>query len=97
LHTAIRRGEKFSAAMREQKQLFPPVMMQLVIVGEKSGRLTEVTGQIHEHMKNEVEKHTAAMLSTIEPLLTAILATVIGGILLAVYLPMFDMLSHQPH
>jgi type IV pilus assembly protein PilC len=96
LHAAIRRGEKFSVAMREQKQLFPAVMMQLVIVGEKSGRLTEVTKQIHLHMKTEVEKHTAAMLSTIEPLLTASLAIVIGGILLAVYLPMFDMLSHQP-
>ena len=53
-------------------------MNLLVIVGEKSGRLTEVTRQIHVHMKDDVEKHTAAMLATIEPLLTAVLATVIG-------------------
>jgi type II secretory pathway component PulF len=95
LHSAIRRGEKFSTAMQEQKKLFPPVMMQLVIVGEKSGKISSVTRQIHLHMKGEVEKHTAAMLATIEPLLTAFLAAVIGGILLAVYLPMFDMLSHR--
>jgi type IV pilus assembly protein PilC len=98
LHAAIRRGEKLSSAMSSsQDHLFPPVVRQLVIVGEKSGKLAEVTRQIHTHLKADVEKHTAIMLAAIEPLITALLASVIGTILLAVYLPMFDMLSNQPH
>lgn len=93
LHVALRGGEKFSTAMERKKDLFPPVVKQLVTVGEKTGRLTEVTLEIRKHLREDVEKKTTAMLATIEPVLTACLAIAIGGILLAIYLPMFDMIG----
>jgi len=93
LHGAIRRGEKFSVAMQREKDLFPPVVNQLVVVGEKTGQLPDITAEIREHLKEEVQTKTSAMLGTIEPILTSGLAFAIGGILLAVYLPMFDMIG----
>ncbi|HBE69823.1 MAG TPA: hypothetical protein DDW52_16885, partial [Planctomycetaceae bacterium] len=69
------------------------VVKQLVVVGERTGRLVEVTAEIRNHLREDVEKTTSAMLGSIEPILTAGLAVVIGGILLAVYLPMFDMIG----
>lgn len=93
LHGAIRRGEKFSVAMQREKDLFPPVVNQLVVVGEKTGQLPDITAEIKEHLKEEVQTTTSVMLGTIEPMLTSGLAIAIGGILLAVYLPMFDMIG----
>lgn len=94
LNSAIRRGERFSMAMERESDLFPPVVKQLVVVGERTGRLGEVTAEIRDHLRTEVEKSTSAMMGAIEPVLTAGLAFAIGGILLAVYLPMFDMIGN---
>lgn len=94
LHGAIRQGQRFSTAMEREEDLFPPVVKQLVVVGERTGKLAEITREIREHLRDDVEKKTAAALGAIEPVLTAGLAVVIGGILLAVYLPMFDMIGN---
>lgn len=93
LHVSLRGGEKFSKAIEREEDLFPPVVKQLVIVGERTGRLVEVTGEIRTHMRDDVQKMTTAILGAIEPILTAVLAVAIGGILLAIYLPMFDMIG----
>ncbi|MEO1526863.1 MAG: type II secretion system F family protein [Planctomycetota bacterium] len=93
LYSAVRRGERFSQSLHREGDLFPPVVNQLVIVGEQTGRLAEVTRQIRDHMKKEVEGKTSAMVGALEPLLTAVLAFAVGGILLAVYLPMFDLIG----
>lgn len=93
IHASVRRGERFSGAINKEQDVFPPVVKQLVVVGERTGRLAEVSRQIHQHLKQDVEKLTATMLASIEPILTIGLAIVIGGILLAVYLPMFDMIG----
>lgn len=93
LHVSLRGGEKFSTAIERENELFPPVVKQLVMVGEKTGRLVEVTEEIRNHLRDDVQKTTSAILGSIEPVLTAGLAVVIGGILLAIYLPMFDMIG----
>ena len=73
--------------------LFPPIVRQLVIVGERTGRLGPVTAQIRTHLRTDVERTTGALLGTIEPVLTVTLAAAIGAILMAVYLPMFDLIG----
>ncbi|QDT15824.1 type II secretion system F family protein [Alienimonas californiensis] len=95
LHAAVRRGERFSAALDVEGGLFPPIVRQLVIVGERTGRLGPVTAQIRTHLRSDVERTTAALLGTIEPVLTVTLAAAIGGILMAVYLPMFDLIGQM--
>ena len=93
LHEAVRRGERFSAAVTAEGDLFPPVVRQLVIIGERTGRLGPITAQIRTHLRDDVERYTAAVLGTVEPVLTVTLAAAIGGILMAVYLPMFDLIG----
>ncbi len=93
LHAAVRRGERFSFALDAEGGLFPPIVRQLVIVGERTGRLAPITAQIRTHLRTDVEKTTSALLGTVEPVLTVTLAAAIGGILMAVYLPMFDLIG----
>ncbi|MCA9125974.1 MAG: type II secretion system F family protein [Planctomycetales bacterium] len=94
LHNAIRQGQRFSTAMQKESRLFPPVVKQLVVIGERTGRLSEITREIRNHLRDDVQKNTTAVLGAIEPVLTASLAVLIGCILLAVYLPMFDMIGN---
>ncbi len=97
LHAAVLRGERFSKELERRSDIFPPVVLQLVVIGERTGSLAKTTRQIREHLQREVERYTAVMLGAIEPIMTFGLATVIGGILLAVYLPMFDMIGAMNH
>ncbi len=93
LHGAIMRGERLSTELERHGTLFPPVVNQLVVVGEKTGTLAAITVHIRSHLRREVERYTNVMVGSIEPIMTITLAFVIGGILLAIYLPMFDMIG----
>lgn len=97
LYTSVRCGERFSQTLEREEELFPAVVNQLVIVGERTGRLVPVTRQIRKHLRRDVENSTDAMVAAIEPILTITLATAVGGILLAVYLPMFDLIGKVNH
>ena len=93
LQNAIRRGEKFSRELERHGETFPPIVSQLVIVGEQSGTLTRATSHIRDHLQREIERKTNLFVGTIEPTLTISLAAAIAAILLAIYLPMFDMIN----
>ena len=93
LRDAVTRGERFSRELDKQGDLFPPVVSQLVIVGEKTGNLSKSTAFIREHLRREIERSTNIMVGTIEPILTIGMACMIGVILLSIYLPMFDMIG----
>ena len=93
LQAAVTRGERFGRELTQMGDLFPPVVGQLIAVGEKTGNLPKATSYIRGHLEEEVERQTNAMVGTIEPILTISLAAVIATILLAIYLPMFDMIG----
>jgi type IV pilus assembly protein PilC len=93
LQNAIRRGERFSREIERHGETFPPIVSQLVIVGEQTGTLTRATGNIRDYLHREVERKTNIFVGTIEPVLTISLAAAIAAILLAIYLPMFDMVN----
>jgi type IV pilus assembly protein PilC len=93
LQNAVRRGEKFSRELERHGDTFPPIVSQLVIVGEQTGTLTRATSHIREHLQREIERKTNIFVGTIEPTLTIGLAGAIAAILLAIYLPMFDMVN----
>lgn len=97
LHKAIIRGERFSRELLKRSHIFPPVVTQLVIIGERTGTLPKATQQIRTHLRREVERYTNLLTGAIEPVMTIGLAAAIGGILLAVYLPMFDMIGAMNH
>lgn len=93
MREAMMRGEKFSTELQRHDDLFPPVVNQLVVVGEQTGTLSRTTAHIRAHLRREVENYTNVMVGTIEPVMTIGLAAAIGIILLAIYLPMFDMIG----
>ena len=93
LQQAVERGERFSRELERHKDLFPPIVSQLVIVGESTGQLTKATLDICNHLRREIERKTNIMVGALEPILTISLAAAIAVILLAIYLPMFDMVN----
>lgn len=93
LQNAVRRGEKFSRELERNGDMFPPIVSQLVIVGEQTGTLTRATSHIRDHLQREIERKTNIFVATIEPTLTISLAAAIAAILMAIYLPMFDMVN----
>lgn len=93
LESAVRRGERFSREIDNLGELFPPVVGQLIVVGEKTGKLSQATAAIRAHLRRDIEQQTRLLVGVIEPVLTISLAAMIGVVLLAIYLPMFDMIG----
>jgi type II secretory pathway component PulF len=93
LMSAVERGERFSRELERLSDLFPPIVNQLVVVGESTGQLGRATDDICEHLRREIERKTSLMVGALEPILTISLAAAIALILLAIYLPMFDMVN----
>lgn len=93
LKAAVNRGERFSREIENLGDLFPPIVSQLVIVGEQTGNLAKATRHIRTHLGDEIERRANIFVGVIEPTLTAGMAVAVAVILLAIYLPMFDMIN----
>jgi type IV pilus assembly protein PilC len=93
LQSAVRRGERFSRELERHGDTFPPIVSQLVIVGEQTGKLASATAHICAHLQREIQRKTNLFVGALEPTLTIILASAVAMILLAIYLPMFDMIN----
>jgi type IV pilus assembly protein PilC len=93
LQRAVFAGERFSREMERHSELFPPIVSQLVIIGEQTGKLTRSTRHIRSHLQDEIEGKAEIFVGVIEPTLTMSLAAAVAVILLAIYLPMFDMIN----
>ncbi|MBK6909746.1 MAG: type II secretion system F family protein [bacterium] len=73
--------------------VFPAMVCQLIAVGEQTGRLAEMLEKIADFYDEEVDAAVAAMTSLIEPVVIVLMGAVIGGMLVSMYLPMFDMIG----
>ncbi len=93
LCAAVNRGDKLSSELDRHAELFPPVVSQLVIVGEQTGNLSKATRNVREHLRKQIERQADWLVGMLEPLLTIGMAVAIGIILLAIYLPMFGMID----
>jgi len=69
------------------------VVSQLIAVGERTGSLPNTMAHIRDHLEEEIARQPNALVGMIEPIVTITLAAVIACILLAIYLPMFDMIG----
>ncbi|WP_426516263.1 type II secretion system F family protein [Diaminobutyricibacter sp. McL0618] len=87
---SVRRGESIAKPMAEQP-VFPPMVTQMVAVGEDAGSLETMLEKIGAFYDQEVEAMTDALTSLIEPLLIAFLGVVIGGMIIALYMPIFQI------
>ncbi len=73
--------------------VFPPMVVQMVAVGEQTGALETMLSKIADFYEDEVDEATANLLSLLEPIMICFLGGVIGGIVISMYLPMFDLIS----
>jgi type IV pilus assembly protein PilC len=73
--------------------LFPNMVVQMVAIGEESGELDTMLGKIADFYEREVDDAVAALSSLIEPIIIVFLGVVIGGMVVAMYLPIFKMAS----
>jgi type IV pilus assembly protein PilC len=73
--------------------VFPPMVVQMVAVGEQTGALETMLNKIADFYEDEVDEATANLLALLEPIMIAFLGVVIGGIVISMYLPMFSLIS----
>jgi type IV pilus assembly protein PilC len=89
---SIERGETIAAPLREQG-VFPSMVTQMISVGEATGALDAMLSKIADFYEEEVDTAVAGLLTLLEPIMIAFLGVVVGGIVIAMYMPIFDMIS----
>jgi len=89
---SIERGETISAPLREQG-VFPSMVTQMISVGEATGALDAMLAKIADFYEEEVDTAVAGLLTLLEPIMIAFLGVIVGGIVIAMYMPIFDMIS----
>lgn len=87
---AISRGETIAGPLKESG-VFPPMVTQMISIGEQTGALDEMLSKIADFYDDEVDSAVEALTAAIEPLMIVVMGTMVGGMLVAMYLPMFKM------
>jgi type IV pilus assembly protein PilC len=90
--TKIERGETVAAPLRETN-VFPSMVVQMINVGETTGALDAMLSKIADFYEEEVDTAVAGLLTLLEPIMIAFLGVIVGGIVIAMYMPIFDMIS----
>ena len=90
--SGIERGETVSGPLRETN-VFPSMVVQMINVGETTGALDAMLSKIADFYEEEVDSAVAGMLTLLEPVMIAFLGVVVGGIVIAMYMPIFDLIS----
>ena len=86
----ITNGQQLNAAIKTSA-LFPAMLVQMVSIGEESGSLDRMLGKCADHYEASVDNAVANLTTLLEPLIMAILGLLIGGLMLAMYLPIFQL------
>lgn len=89
---SISAGATISDPLKESG-VFPPMVVQMINVGEQTGGLDEMLTKIADFYDDEVDAAVSALTSILEPIMIVVMGVVIGGIVVAMYLPMFDMIN----
>jgi len=89
---SIERGETIAVPLKDTK-VFPAMVTQMIGVGEATGALDTMLAKIADFYEEEVDTAVAGLLTLLEPIMIAILGIVVGGIVIAMYLPIFDLIS----
>ncbi len=89
---SVRVGKSLSGPLAEEK-VFPPMAVQMISVGEDAGALDTMLSKVADFYDAEVTATTDSLTSIIEPLLIAFLGIVVGGMVIALYMPIFQMVN----
>ncbi|MES2177637.1 MAG: type II secretion system F family protein [Gemmatimonadota bacterium] len=90
--TSIAGGETIAAPL-QKSAVFPPMVISMIAVGEQTGGLDEMLSKIADFYDEEVDAAVSGLLSLMEPVMIVFLGVVVGGMVVAMYLPIFDMIN----
>ena len=90
---SVSEGQLLAEPLAARPNIFPPMVTQMISVGEQTGNLDDMLDKIADFYEDEVDEATANLLSLLEPIMICFLGGVIGGIVISMYLPMFDLIS----
>jgi type IV pilus assembly protein PilC len=90
--SSIAGGETISEPLKKSG-VFPPMVVQMINVGEQTGGLDEMLTKIADFYDEEVDAAVEALLSAMEPIMIVFLGVIVGGMIVAMYLPIFDMIN----
>lgn len=83
-------GTQLNHSMK-QSGLFPPMCLQMVAIGEESGALDEMLDKVATHFEAEVDNAVDGLTSLMEPIIMSVLGVLVGGLIIAMYLPIFQL------
>ena len=83
-------GQRLQQAM-DNTGLFPNMVIQMIAVGEESGSLDEMSGKVADFYEDDVDNAVDNLSSLLEPMIMSILGVLVGGLVVAMYLPIFKM------
>ena len=89
---SIAGGETIAGPLKESG-VFPPMVVQMINVGEQTGGLDEMLTKIADFYDEEVDAAVEALLAAMEPIMIVVLGVIVGGMIVAMYLPIFDMIN----
>ncbi|MBV9878845.1 MAG: type II secretion system F family protein [Gemmatirosa sp.] len=81
------------AAPLQKSAVFPPMVISMIAVGEQTGGLDEMLSKIADFYDTEVDAAVSGLLALLEPIMIVVLGVVVGGMVVAMYLPIFDMIN----
>jgi type IV pilus assembly protein PilC len=90
--SSIAGGDTIAAPLAKS-QVFPPMVISMIAVGESTGGLDEMLSKIADFYDEEVDAAVSGLLSLLEPVMIVFLGVVVGGMVIAMYLPIFDMIN----
>ena len=89
---SIAGGETIAAPLKKS-QVFPPMVISMIAVGEQTGGLDEMLTKIADFYDEEVDAAVSGLLALMEPIMIVFLGVVVGGMVIAMYLPIFEMVN----
>lgn len=87
---SVRQGESMSSPL-QRHEVFPPMVVQMIAVGEDTGALDSMLDKVSDFYDQEVESTTESLTSLIEPVMIAVLGGIVGSMIIALYMPMFSI------
>ncbi|HBP21473.1 MAG TPA: pilus assembly protein PilC [Planctomycetes bacterium] len=88
---SVRQGDTLASPLAAKPKLFPPMVTRMIAIGEKSGALEALLLKISEFYDQQVETAVEQLTSLIEPIMICVMGVVVGGMVLAIFLPIFEM------
>jgi type IV pilus assembly protein PilC len=87
---SVRQGESINGPLSTH-EVFPPMVVQMIAVGEETGNIDGMLGKVSDFYDTEIESTTESLTAMMEPLMIGVIGGIVGGMVIALYLPMFKI------